>query len=86
MVALAGAWILTSCGKCKDVTCENGGTCSQGICECVDDFYGDACEGKDYDCTINTVIFGASTTATTTCAFCSNDDVAELEAAGWVCQ
>ena len=46
MIALVGALTLTltSCDECKDVTCENGGTCSEGTCECADDFYGDACE------------------------------------------
>jgi hypothetical protein len=46
MIALVGALTLTltSCDECKDVTCENGGTCSEGTCECADDFFGDACE------------------------------------------
>jgi len=46
MVALIGAMTLTltSCDECKDVTCENGGTCTEGVCECADNYYGDACE------------------------------------------
>lgn len=46
MVALVGALTLTltSCDECKDVTCDNGGSCSEGTCECTDNFYGDACE------------------------------------------
>jgi len=35
---------LTSCDDCKDVTCENGGTCAEGVCECPADYYGDMCE------------------------------------------
>ena len=35
---------LTSCDECADVTCENGGTCEEGVCQCTDNFYGDACE------------------------------------------
>ena len=46
MIALVGALTLTltSCDECKDVTCENGGTCTEGICDCPDFYYGDACE------------------------------------------
>lgn len=46
MIALVGALTLTltSCDECKDVTCDNGGTCAEGNCECTDTFYGDACE------------------------------------------
>jgi hypothetical protein len=45
-VALLGAMTLTltSCDDCKDVTCENGGTCAEGVCECPADYYGDMCE------------------------------------------
>jgi len=48
MVALIGAMTitLTSCDECKDVTCDNGGTCAEGVCECPADYYGDACETK----------------------------------------
>ncbi len=48
MIALVGALTLTltSCDECRDVTCENGGTCAEGICECADDFFGDACEAE----------------------------------------
>ena len=46
MIALVGALTLTltSCDECKDVNCDNGGTCAEGNCECTDTFYGDACE------------------------------------------
>lgn len=38
------ALTMTSCDECKDVVCENGGTCTDGVCECADMYYGDACE------------------------------------------
>ncbi|GAB5539722.1 MAG: hypothetical protein Salg2KO_18250 [Salibacteraceae bacterium] len=46
MVALIGAMTLTltSCDECKDVTCDNGGVCEEGVCQCTDNFFGDACE------------------------------------------
>lgn len=46
LVAVTGAAMLTfsSCDDCKDVTCENGGECVDGTCECAENYYGDACE------------------------------------------
>ncbi|MDA7836775.1 hypothetical protein N9A49_05140 [Salibacteraceae bacterium] len=48
-VALIGASALTftSCtDECKDVVCENGGTCDEetGACDCPANFYGESCE------------------------------------------
>ena len=48
-VALIGASALTftSCtDECKDVVCENGGTCDEetGACDCPTNFYGESCE------------------------------------------
>ncbi len=45
-VALIGAMTMTftSCDECADVTCLNGGTCEEGVCQCADYFFGDACE------------------------------------------
>jgi hypothetical protein len=35
----------TSCkDECKDITCENGGTCTEGICECPSGYEGTNCE------------------------------------------
>lgn len=32
--------------KCKDITCLNGGSCSDGICACPDGYTGNLCETK----------------------------------------
>lgn len=47
LVALVGAttFSLTSCtDECKDVVCNNGGTCAEGVCECADNYFGEACD------------------------------------------
>ncbi len=38
----------TSCNpdKCKDVVCQNGGTCSEGVCSCPVGYEGTLCETK----------------------------------------
>jgi hypothetical protein len=40
--------LITSCKKdpCKDVTCENGGTCDDGKCNCPAGYEGEKCEKK----------------------------------------
>lgn len=39
---------LTSCSDpCKDVVCENEGTCDEGVCTCLDGFSGTNCEIED---------------------------------------
>ena len=45
-VASATAIFSTSCSKdaCKDVTCQNGGTCSDGTCVCPTGYEGTSCE------------------------------------------
>ena len=37
---------LNSCteDKCKDVTCDNGGACVDGTCECADGYEGETCQ------------------------------------------
>lgn len=43
-----GAVTYTSCNKdeCKDVVCQNGGTCSNGNCACPAGFEGNLCQDK----------------------------------------
>ena len=45
-VSAFSAVLYTSCSKdaCKDVTCQNGGTCSDGNCTCVTGYEGTNCE------------------------------------------
>ena len=31
-------------GPCAGVTCQNDGTCSDGVCTCTNDYFGDSCE------------------------------------------
>ena len=40
------AMTYTSCNKdeCKDVVCQNGGTCNEGICACATGYEGTNCE------------------------------------------
>jgi hypothetical protein len=62
-VALIGASTLTftSCtDECKDVVCENGGTCDEetGACDCPANFYGESCETE---CINGTYASGACT-------------------------
>lgn len=33
-----------ACDACKDVTCENGGTCVEGDCDCATGYEGTSCE------------------------------------------
>ena len=46
----------SSCNKdkCKDVTCQNGGTCSGGTCTCLVGYEGTNCETKSRDKFIKT--------------------------------
>ncbi len=43
-----GAITYTSCNKdeCKDVVCQNGGTCNEGNCDCPTGYEGTSCETK----------------------------------------
>ena len=46
--ALIGLASFTSCtDPCKDVTCQNGGTCVEGDCECADGYTGTNCETEE---------------------------------------
>jgi len=48
MLAMASgsAFVLTSCTQdlCKDVVCQNGGTCVSGNCNCPAGYEGDSCQ------------------------------------------
>lgn len=35
---------LSGCDKCKDLNCENGGTCVDGECQCPSNYSGENCE------------------------------------------
>lgn len=45
---------VSSCNKCKDVSCENDGECVDGECDCPTGFSGDECEVED-KCVTNNV-------------------------------
>lgn len=45
---------LTSCDPCKDVTCNNGGTCNEGKCECPAGTEGNMCETAWRDALLGT--------------------------------
>ncbi|MFK7972794.1 MAG: hypothetical protein AB8F95_20660 [Bacteroidia bacterium] len=46
---LIGMCICIGCNvdPCEEIVCENGGTCTEGICECPEGFLGDKCERID---------------------------------------
>jgi hypothetical protein len=50
-VGAFGAIFYTSCSKdkCKDVTCNNGGTCTDGNCVCTTGYEGTNCETASRD-------------------------------------
>ena len=39
--------VLTSCDECRNVECENDGTCVEGTCECPEGFSGSTCQTED---------------------------------------
>lgn len=45
VLALGTALMFSSCkDECKDVVCQNGGTCTEGICDCPSGYEGTLCE------------------------------------------
>lgn len=53
-----GTVLYTSCNPdpCKDVTCQNGGTCNEGNCVCPTGYEGTNCETKSRDKFIGTYV------------------------------
>ena len=65
IVATTLSVALISCtpDPCKDVVCQNGGTCLEGTCDCADGFVGTFCEGAlvgNYNVSENSFTTGAS--------------------------
>jgi len=46
--------ILSAIDPCSNVTCQNGGTCNNGVCDCPDGFSGTNCETADL-CITNSI-------------------------------
>ena len=47
LVTICMTLVFTSCDDCRNVECENGGVCEEGICDCPDGFSGELCEIED---------------------------------------
>lgn len=51
---------ITSCGKClgplgkNKIECSNGGTCNEGVCDCLKGYFGPTCDSIDV-CELNDV-------------------------------
>ena len=55
---------ISGCDKCKNTTCENGGTCVDGECQCPPSYSGDNCE--NFTPCLNVVCNNGGTCNTTT--------------------
>jgi len=53
---------LVSCNtdECKDVTCDNGGICVEGTCECLDGYEGTNCETEERAKFTGTYVYGGT--------------------------
>ncbi len=51
LIAIVGVGMFTSCEKnaCDGVTCQNGGACGHGLCNCPTGYEGAQCETKKID-------------------------------------
>lgn len=54
---------------CDDITCQNGGTCDSGTCDCPDGFSGTNCEIEDL-CITNPIVCENGGTANADCTAC----------------
>lgn len=66
-VGAFGTVLYTACNKdeCKDVVCQNGGTCSEGKCTCATGYEGTNCETKSRDKFVGTYTGAESCTTGT---------------------
>ena len=76
LIALFSTMALTtmnSCSDpCKDVTCENAGTCNdEGLCECADTYFGESCETN--------CVNGTYDAGTCGCDACYEGDACDVE-------
>lgn len=66
---------LPSCFQCLDVECENG-TCSQGVCECFDGYYGSECQYSTtvsgYDCVSGSCVYTSDNASYSTISECQD--------------
>lgn len=70
------AWILSistlatlsGCDACKDLDCKNNSTCTEGVCQCPEGFYGYECEyglistppGSGYSCVTGNCVYDST--------------------------
>lgn len=76
MLSIIGILSMGSCSSlegdidlCENITCENGGTCDEGICDCPDGFSGTNCEIEDL-CITNPIECQNGGTANSDCTAC----------------
>lgn len=75
MIAGLFSTTLTGCtDPCKDIVCQNDGTCNEGVCECTEGYEGTSCETE-----IRAQFIGSYTGAgTVVCGVTGSDAVSDL--------